>query len=182
MDGQAIAMPVAVDKPPEDLAVRVGALFDLHHQRLFKLARRLSRCPEDAHDLVQETFLRAARSPRSIPVGLSNEEAWLVRVLINICRDRWRQLAVRTRAREAGSLAAQAAFDPEPHLIAKSLVRHALDTLPPRRRAILILYELEGATIPAIAKLVGVSPVTVRWHLSIGRREMAKALGKGTHD
>ncbi len=182
MDGQAIAMPVAVDKPPEDLAVRVGALFDLHHQRLFKLARRLSRCTEDAHDLVQETFLRAARSPRSIPAGVSNEEAWLVRVLINICRDRWRQSAVRTRARVAGSVAPQTVVDPEPALIAKSLVRHALETLPPRRRAILILYELEGVTIPAIAKLVGVSPVTVRWHLSIGRREMAKALGGERHE
>ena len=178
MDGQAISMPVAVDKPPEDAAVRVGALFDLHHQRLFKLARRLSRCTEDARDLVQETFLRAARSPRSIPAGAPNEEAWLVRVLINICRDRWRQAAVRTRARLKGDLQAEPAFDPEPHLMAQSLVRHALAALPPRRRAILILYELEGATIPAIAKLVGVTPVTVRWHLSIGRREMARALGK----
>jgi RNA polymerase sigma factor (sigma-70 family) len=182
MDGQAIAMPVAVDKPPQDPAARVGVLFDIHHQRLFKLARRLSRSTDDARDLVQETFLRAARSPRSIPEGASNEEAWLVRVLINICRDRWRQSAVRTRARMTGHVAAEPAFDPEPHLIAKSLVRHALDALPPRRRAILILYELEGAAIPAIAKLVGVSAVTVRWHLSIGRREMAKALGKGTHD
>jgi RNA polymerase sigma factor (sigma-70 family) len=178
MDGQAIAMPVAVEKPPEDFAARLGALFDLHHQRLFKLARRLSRNADDARDLVQETFLRAARSARSIPEGAPNEEAWLVRVLINICRDRWRQSAVRTRARVNGHVSAEPAFNPEPHMIAKSLVRHALDALPPRRRAILILYELEGATIPAIARLVGVTPVTVRWHLSMGRREMAKALGR----
>ena len=177
MDGQAIAMPVAVEKPPDDPAARVGALFDLHHQRLYKLARRLCRSSEDARDLVQETFLRAARSPSSIPKGVPNEEAWLVRVLINICRDRWRQSAVRTRARLNGSVQRPEAVNPEPHLIAKSLVRHALDALPPRRRAILILYELEGATIPAIAKLVGVTAVTVRWHLSIGRREMARALG-----
>jgi RNA polymerase sigma-70 factor (ECF subfamily) len=182
MDGQAISMPVAVDEPPEDIAARVGALFDHHHQRLFRLARRLSRNTDDARDLVQETFLRAARSPQSVPEGASNEEAWLVRVLINICRDRWRHSAVQTRARVNGAVAAEPAFNPEPQLIAKSLVRHALDALPPRRRAILILYELEGAAIPTIAKLVGVTPVTVRWHLSMGRREMARALGKGTHD
>jgi RNA polymerase sigma-70 factor (ECF subfamily) len=180
MDGQAITMPVAVEKPPEDVAARVGALFDLHHQRLFKLARRLSRCSEDARDLVQETFLRAARAPASIPAGAPHEEAWLVRVLINICRDRWRQNAVRTRARLAGQLTAEPAVDPEPHLIAQSLVRHALDTLPPRRRMILMMYELDGVTIPAISALLGVSPVTVRWHLSIGRGEMARALGKKT--
>ena len=180
MDGQAIAMTVAVETPPDDAAGRVGALFDRHHQRLFKLARRLSRSPEDAHDLVQDTFLRAARSPRSIPDGVPNEEAWLVRVLINICRDRWRQSAVRTRAIASGRVTADPAVNPEPHLIAKSLVQHALAALSPRRRAILVLYEIEGATIPAIAKLVGVSPVTVRWHLSIGRHEMARVLGRGT--
>lgn len=178
MDGQAIAMTVAVDQPPADVATRLAALFDLHHQRLFRLARRLSRSAEDARDLVQETFLRAARSPASIPVGERHEEAWLVRVLINICRDRWRQNAVRVRARLNGSLEAEPAFDPEPHLIAQSLVRQALQKLPPRRRAILLMYEVEGTTIPAIAKLLGVTPVTVRWHLSIGRREMAKALGR----
>jgi RNA polymerase sigma-70 factor, ECF subfamily len=180
MDGQAIAMPVAVEKPPEDFAARVGTLFDLHHQRLFKLARRLSRSADDARDLVQETFLRAAKSARSIPEGASNEEAWLVRVLINICRDRWRQSAVRTRARVNGHVSAEPAFNPEPHMIAKSLVRQALDALPPRRRAILILYELEGTAIPTIARLLGVTPVTVRWHLSMGRREMARALGRNS--
>jgi RNA polymerase sigma-70 factor (ECF subfamily) len=182
MDGQAIAMPVAVEQPPEDVAARVGALFDLHHQRLFRLARRLSRSSEDARDLVQETFLRAARSPGSIPQGATHEEAWLVRVLINICRDRWRQNAVRTRARLNGNVRAEAAYNPEPHLIAQSLVRQALESLPPRRRAILLMYEVEGTPIPSIAKLLGISAVTVRWHLSIGRREMAKSLGKGSHD
>jgi RNA polymerase sigma-70 factor (ECF subfamily) len=176
MDGQAIAMPVAVDEPPQDVAARVGALFDLHHQRLFRLARRLSGCAEDARDLVQETFLRAARSPASIPAGVSHEEAWLVRVLINICRDRWRQEAVRRRARLNRTVEAEPAYDPEPHLIAHSLVHHGLAGLPPRRRAILLMYELEGASIAAIAKLLGISAVTVRWHLSIGRREMARSL------
>jgi RNA polymerase sigma factor (sigma-70 family) len=95
MDAPAIALAVAVDTAADDVAARIGALFDRHHQRLFKLARRLSRSSEDARDLVQETFLRAARSPRSIPAGATHEEAWLVRVLINICRDGWRQQAVR---------------------------------------------------------------------------------------
>ena len=181
MNGQAIAMPAAAERPHEDSVARVGALFDEHHQRLFKLARRLSRSADDARDLVQETFLRAAKSPHLVPLGAPHEEAWLVRVLINICRDRWRQLAVRTRARVEGHVTAAADIDPEPALMARSMVWQALDALPPRRRAILILYELEGKPIPAVAKMLGVSPVTVRWHLSIGRREMAKALlGKGT--
>ena len=70
------------------------------------------------------------------------------------------------------------AYNPEPHLIAHSLVRQALEMLPPRRRAILLMYELEGTSIPTIARLLGINAVTVRWHLSIGRREMARSLGE----
>ena len=52
----------------------------------------------------------------------------------------------------------------------------ALNILPPRRRAIVVMYELEGLAIPAIASLLGISAITVRWHLSIGRRELTRAL------
>jgi RNA polymerase sigma factor (sigma-70 family) len=177
MNEQALAMPATIDGLHQDAGERIGALFDLHHQRIFRLARRLTRTLDDARDAVQETFLRAAKAPASIPQGHSSEEAWLVRVLINICRDRWRHNAVRTRAGVERQMPSESSTNPEPALLARAMVWQALDSLPPRRRAILILYELEGAKIPAIAQLLGVTPVTVRWHLSIGRREMAKALG-----
>jgi RNA polymerase sigma-70 factor (ECF subfamily) len=170
-------MPAALEGSGRDPGERVGLLFDAHHQRIFRLARRLTRSTDDARDAVQETFLRAARAPGSIPEGASNEEAWLVRVLINICRDRWRHDAVRVRAAASHPLGVEVAGSPEAALLAKAIVHQALEALPPRRRAILVLYELEGKTIPSIARLLGVTPVTVRWHLSIGRREMAKTLG-----
>lgn len=177
MNGQAVAMPAAIGRPDDEPAARLGTLFDTHHQRLFRLARRLSRSAEDAHDLVQETFLRAARAPRSIPEGNSSEEAWLVRVLINICRDRWRWNAVRQKVAAGPDVEAIGTSCAEAAMIARAIVQDALGHLAPRRRAILVLYEIEGVGIKDIAKLLGVSAVTVRWHLSVGRREMATVLG-----
>src|SRR5258708_2058630 len=87
-------LPAALPYPP---ANRLSALFDMHHERLYRLARRLAPNSDAALDLVQETFLKAARSPTSVPRGLTSEEAWLVRVLINIRRDQWRKTAVRKR-------------------------------------------------------------------------------------
>src|SRR5689334_25356790 len=95
MTGQALVLAASTERHADDSTARIAALFDAHQARLFRLARRLAGSGEDARDLVQETFLRAARSPDSVPPGTSHEEAWLVRVLINICRDRWRQVAVR---------------------------------------------------------------------------------------
>jgi RNA polymerase sigma-70 factor, ECF subfamily len=179
MSEQAVAVPAAMDgdRPHEDPATRVAALFDAHHERLFRLARRLVRPPDDPADLVQETFLRAARAPERVPAGASSEEAWLVRVLINLCKDSWRHRAVRSRAVTERRLNPHDAADPEAGILAHTMVWQALDALPPRRRAILVLYELEGSTISAISRLVGVAPVTVRWHLMMARREMARALG-----
>ena len=66
---------------------RLEALFDAHHERLYRLARRLSQDPDEARDLVQEAFLRAARRPSSVPRDTIGAESWLVRVLVNLCRD-----------------------------------------------------------------------------------------------
>jgi len=68
--------------------------------------------------------------------------------------------------------------DPEAALIARTLVWRALRRLSPRRRAALVMYELEGTSIQEIARLLGVSAVTVRWHLSRGRRELATLIGR----
>lgn len=179
MTGQAIAMAGTADRAPDDFSVRLGTLFDTHHQRLYRLARRLANCSEDARDIVQETFLRAARSPGSVPHGSPNEEAWLVRVLVNICRDRWRRMAVHRNTAHLREPREDRPASPEPAFMARALVQQALGVLPPRRRAILVMYELEGMSIPTIAALLGVTAVTVRWHLSVGRRQMALALETG---
>ena len=172
---EVMALEGTIGQVEKDAGERLAALFDAHHRRLYSLACRMCRTREDARDSVQEAFLRAARHPTSVPEGASAEEAWLVRVLINICRDGWRRQAVRDRALLETP---PDVVDHESAVIARALVRSALDRLPPRRRAILILYELEGTGIPEISSLLGVTPVTVRWHLSRGRKQMA-ALLKG---
>ena len=163
-----------------DQAGRLAALFDTHYNRLYRLARRLVSTADDALDLVQDTFLRAARSPNAVPVGTRPEEAWLVHVLVNIRRDQWRQAVVRDRfnrnTKTGGSEIADAGRDPAAAVIAHTTVWKALDLLPPRRRAAIIMHELEGLEIPSIASLLGVSSITVRWHLSRGRRELARAI------
>lgn len=175
MNGQplVIALPAAVSDEPRE---RLAALFDAHYDRLYRLARRLAASTDDALDLVQETFLRAARSPVAVPFGPADEEAWLVRVLINVQRDQWRRDAVRRRFDRDVRPAAHEGSGPEATLIARATVWRALDTLSPRRRAIVIMCELEGLTTPAIASLLGIGAMTVRWHLSMGRRDLKRIL------
>lgn len=156
---------------------RLSNLFDTYEDKLYRLARRLSATSDDAHDLVQDTFVRAAQALTSIPDG-PQEFAWLVRVLVNLRRDQWRRAAVRARAAPRLTPAIDAAAaTAESALITKRAVWSALDALAPRRRAIVVLAEIDGLPPNEIAALLGVSVMTVRWHLSMARRELKRTLG-----
>lgn len=161
----------------------IGTLFDRHHERLYRLARRMSPEPEEARDLVQEVFLRAARRPRSIPAGANAGEAWLVTIMVNLCRDRHRRRIVRDRARRSAQTPGMEHSSPESAAVARATVQKALRGLTPKRRAVIVLHELEGEPVARIGRLLGMAQVTVRWHLSFGRRELAQLLlRKGERD
>jgi len=153
---------------------RLEALFDAHHRRLYRLAQRMSGDPDEAGDLVQQTFLQAARRQGTIPADGPGSEAWLTRVLVNLCRDRHRRRAVRRRL--APEPAEPTAPRQEEMLIARQSVRAALGRLPARRRAILVLHELEEMDVEQVAGLLGIARATVRWHLAAGRRELKRIL------
>ncbi len=149
-------------------------LFDTHHLRLFRLARRLSSSHDEARDLVQETFLRALRSAVQLPSDRQEQEAWLVTTLVNLARDRGRRAAVRVRT--AAEVRPQSSGSPEARYVAKIAVARALDRLDPRRRAVIVLHELEGEPVKRIAALLSIAPVTVRWHLARARKQLAALL------
>ncbi len=174
MHGASLAQELSLSAAAEP-AERLGSLFDAHHRRLHRLALRLLDDPEDARDLVQETFLRAARAMTRVPAAEPAAEAWLVRVAVNLCRDRHRRRAVR-RAHAAAMPREVAADDEEGARLARWVVRAALLALPPKRRAIVVLHEIEGRSAVEIASLLGTRAVTVRWHLSRARRELAREL------
>jgi len=157
----------------EDDGRRLAAAFDAHHRRLFLLALRLLFDREEAKDALQETFLRAARAGRGLPRPTDEAEAWLVRVLVNVCRDRRRRAQVRARFVPDPPPAAP---DPAERAAAKQAVAAALARLPARRRAVVVLHELEERDVPEIARLLGLARPTVRWHLAAARRELRRLL------
>ena len=179
VDGDAISLVATGAVDEVGGGERLASLFDAHHQRLYRIARRLSASADEARDLVQETFLRVARRPDSVPAQMPAEEAWLVRVLVNLARDEWRKRAVRREYADRHGVSEaekQRMPSPEGALVAGRAIWSALARLEPRRRAVLVLYELEDVAVPDIARLLGIAAVTVRWHLSRGRKQLAQVI------
>jgi RNA polymerase sigma factor (sigma-70 family) len=58
----------------------------------------------------------------------------------------------------------------------RAALQDALARLSPRRRAVVALHDLEGQSTSEIARLLGVAPVTVRWHLHAAHRDLRRLL------
>ena len=154
-------------------ADEVGRLFDRHQSRLYKLALRLTWGDDDARDLVQECFLRAIE--HRVPDDPVAAERWLVRVLINLCRDRRRRGGVRhAYAQDARNGVPAAVHDPA----VNAAVREAVLALPVRQRAVVVLHEVEGRTLHEVAAMLGIAAVTARWHLHVALRSLRKELSR----
>jgi RNA polymerase sigma-70 factor, ECF subfamily len=150
---------------------RLAALFERHQARLYRFALRLASDDEEAKDLVQDAFIRAASA--RIPDDDAAAGAWLVRVVVNLARDRWRRNRVRDLAKHA---LGRESHDPRPAMDAAVTVRTALASLPPRQRAVITLHYLDGESVASIAVTLRLARVTVRWHLAAARQRLAALL------
>lgn len=179
------AAPVEVKA---DKAMRSFALQCVAHQReLYGMALRITRNPDHAHDLVQETLLRAMVAHETFITG-SNLRAWLLRILtnafINIYRKRRRHHRLTTE-RPGDALCALYGTDedcqPDPvvELTRNQLgdeVRAALDRLGPQYREVVERADLRGEKYRDIADSLEVPIGTVMSRLFRARRELETEL------
>jgi RNA polymerase sigma-70 factor, ECF subfamily len=144
---------------------------------LYGTALRLTRKPQDAEDLVQDTYLKAFRASKQFERG-TNLKAWLFTILHNTFRNMRRhdgRNPVDVNS-ETVELAADAAGDdhtPEQLLSRATLdsdLQEALDSLPDAFRQAVWLRDVEEFTYAEIAKIVDVPIGTVMSRISRGRK------------
>lgn len=145
-----------------------------HMRTLFTVGLRLTRDPDDAHDLVQDTLLRALGAWERFAKG-SNCRAWLIRILTNSYISRYRR-GVRDRAYERSHEAAGDGCsepDVEVSVFEAALsdeVVEALSGLPWEFRQVVSLCDLEGLSYRETARRIGCPIGTVMSRLFRARR------------
>lgn len=154
-----------------------GALVALHIDRALALAVRLLHNREDAEDLVQDAFF-AALEHIDVFDDTRPFWPWLSRILVNRGLDLAAARAVRVTEALPDDVHDAALGPAEVAERAEVLARfrHELALLPPRRKLIMQLFELDGYTVAEIAELLELSPATVRWHLHAARHQLRGAL------
>lgn len=131
-------------------------LYGAYSTQLFTLARRICPKPEDAEEVLQETFLELSRSLRTYrPSG--SFAVWLRRITINKAISRLRRERLRAHASlddelATPELACGAPGKPGSHRVD---LERALSRLQPISRTVVWLHDVEGYTHREIGRLLG---------------------------
>ena len=152
-----------------------------HFERLYNFACWLTHDPQEAEDLVQETYAKALKGFSSFQPG-TNFRAWIYKILRNAF------LTSRTGLKASSTVPLDLEGEeealpavnetPESILLRRSdgqLVQKALEQLPVVYREVLLLCEVEEMSYQEISATLAIPMGTVMSRLSRAR----KALGNG---
>ena len=158
--------------------------------RLLAVARRILGSPEEAKDVVQETFLAAFQSLDRFR-GEANLGTWLSRIAVNQCLMKLRS---RRRRPEQSIEDLLPTFLPDGHQVRESalwevsmdtvverneihlLVRRAIDRLPASYRTVLLLRDIEELSTEEVAGMLGVTSNTIKVRLHRARQALRTLL------
>jgi len=171
---------------------RFEEIIDRHHRRATRIAYYYLRDPAEVDEAVQDAFLKAF-----VNIGSFRErmyfELWFTRILVNGCLDRVKSRARRNRwIVPAGDtdghqgpreeLERRPALDPSPEATLLQAERRAellaaVDRLPERQRAVVVLSQFEGHATRDVAAMLDLTEATVRVHLFRAIRSLRRILG-----
>jgi len=173
-----------------------------HRVELQAHCYRMLASPFEAQDAVQETFLRAWKSYDAFE-GRSSVRSWLYRIATNVCLDMLRSSQRRARPMDLGpaqepiaanlnelpettwlepapdAMVVPASGDPADAVVARDSVRlafvAALQHLPPKQRAALLLCEVLQWKASEVAELLDTTVASVNSALQRARATLATA-------
>jgi RNA polymerase sigma-70 factor (ECF subfamily) len=168
-------LPVAQARAGE--AAAWNALFRRYQLPLYAFVFELVRDEQAALDVVQETFIAAARHLGSLRDDV-RFGSWLFGIAHQKCIQRWRK---RTEVLLDEIPETPDEFDegPDQLLIRReqeAAFMNLLEQLPPPQRAVLLLHFIEEFSIDEIAQITETQPGTVKSRLHYAKRALRKLI------
>jgi len=161
-----------------------GELVSRYESKVFSLALKMLRNPEDAEDVLQDTFLRAYRGIKSFQ-GTSTFSTWIYRITANSALMRLRKKQLPTVSiedqEENETPVSIADWTPGPveQLLNSELRRvmeEAIDALPPEFRQVFILRDVEELSNADVAEILDLSVAAVKSRLHRARLKIRNRL------
>ncbi len=151
-------------------------LFRAHEAALYRLALAILRSEPDAEDALQETYLRVFRQIRDFQ-GHAALRTWLVRILVNVCRDQLRRARLRRMLPLNWLRGPAQPQAPDVDEVVHQQLQHQtlmdlIGRLDDAHRLPLILHYLEELPAAEVARLLGLRTSVVYSRLNTARARL----------
>jgi RNA polymerase sigma-70 factor (ECF subfamily) len=151
-------------------------LYDRYAQPVFRFVSALGVPPDEREDAAQDVFVAVYRGLRQFR-GEAQLSTWIYRIAARHAS----HLGRRRRVRSFLSILPWHETEPEPQpdpaekASELRLLDRLLDKLSPKKRMVLVLFEIEGLGVNEIANVMGCPANTVWSRLRHARAELVKA-------
>ena len=151
-------------------------LYDIHVDRVYSLAFRLTGDPLVSEECVQETFIRVFTRLDSFQ-GHSALSTWIHSIALSVVRTRFRKVArLRRYETELTEVVAARAKGPRSDAALRHRLHTAIDGLPELMRVVFVMHDIEGYKHEEIAEAMD-SPVgTIKSRLFRAREALRQVL------
>ncbi len=163
-------------------------LVNRYESNIFRLARHITQNPEDAEDVLQETFLKAYEHLKDFQ-GNSKFYTWLVRIAVNqsLMKLRKRKTDASVSLDEPYDTGEEnltreiAVWDPNPESTysreeIRAILEKAVESLPPAFRAVFVLRDVEDLSTEETATALNLSIPAVKSRLLRARLRLREKL------
>lgn len=154
---------------------RLAALYDVHAAPIRRYVVSLTGNHGTADDVVQETLLRAWRTPRILEQDASTTRAWFFTVARHIVIDEARS-ARRRHEQPVAELPDRVVDGETDRLFDAMLISDALNAVSPEHRAVVVAAYYGGRSVDEIAEELGIPSGTVKSRMHYGLRALRLAL------
>jgi RNA polymerase sigma-70 factor (ECF subfamily) len=160
---------------PRDDAVRLAALYDAHAAPVWRYVVHLTGDRAGADDVVQETLLRAWRTPRILEQDPASARSWMFTVARHLVIDEARS-ARRRREIPVAETPESATADATDALFEALLIEEALAAVSAEHRAVIVRAYYGALTVAEIAAELEIPEGTVKSRLHYGLRSLRLSL------
>jgi RNA polymerase sigma-70 factor, ECF subfamily len=161
----------------DEAGVFVETLFAKHHGEIYAYLLRMMRDPEVAADMAQDAFIKAYKNYDTLEKP-ENARAWLYQIAHRVALDEIRRRKIIRFFPWTGE--SHGSAPSAEHLVMEARLsgdmQRALERIPERQRAALLLAELHDLTGLELAAALGVSHVAARALLTRARESLRQAL------
>lgn len=166
---------------------QLSAIYTEHRTQLVSQARRITKNEAEAHEVVQEAFLKfmlAAPDLDSADRAIAYLRTSVNNLALNVIRARGARpnlvaIDADTTQERLNEIASENHIDLDTTITAAedaAIIREALSRLTPDQRTALVMWEMEGRTTEEIATALNTSPANVRHILGRARKSMVRDL------